>query len=55
MQACLADGVGAELLRKGLGMEVANVSAIFICHMGADRKCKSKNYERACVFEHPRL
>ena len=24
-------------------------------YMGADRKCKSKNYERACLFEHPRL
>ena len=24
-------------------------------HMGADRKCKSKNYERACVSQHLRL
>ena len=23
--------------------------------MGADRKCKSKNYERECVFQHPRI
>ena len=34
---------------------------VYVCilylhiHMGADRKCKSKNYERACVFHHPRL
>ena len=28
---------------------------VYHIYMGADPKCKSKNYERACVFEHPRL
>ena len=25
---------------------------ILIKYMGADRKCKSKNFERACMFQH---
>ena len=29
--------------------------ALKLNNMGADCKCKSKNYERACVFEHSRL
>ena len=26
-----------------------------LLYVGADRKCKSKNYERACVSQHLRL